>query len=102
MVKFDFLSDTANSILEVCERARIKKEAYIKSLNRKISKKEDKQLTDQFIQEEYVLYLQNPEEYQRKDSELKQDDAYPDVKEDYNYDSLEFDELQDLLDEDEY
>ena len=39
MVKFDFLSDTANSILEVCERARIKKEAYIKSLNRKISKK---------------------------------------------------------------
>ena len=51
-MRFEFLNDTANDILEICERAQKKKDAYVKKLGRKVSKKEDVELTEKFVQEE--------------------------------------------------
>ena len=99
-MRFDFLNDTANDILEICERAQKKKDAYVKKLGRKVSKKEDDKLTEKFVQEEYLAYIesQNKEQEQAKKRNSME---YPDINKDYEYDSLEFDELQDMLDDDD-
>ena len=98
-MRFDFLNDTANDILEICERAQKKKDAYVKKLGRKVSKKEDDKLTEKFVQEEYLAYIesQNKEQEQAEKNTME----YPDINKDYEYDSLEFDELQDMLDDDD-
>lgn len=99
-MRFDFLNDTANDILEICERAQKKKDAYVKKLGRKVSKKEDDKLTEKFVQEEYLAYIesQNKEQEQVKKRNSME---YPDINKEYEYDSLEFDELQDMLDDDD-
>ena len=129
-MRFDFLNDTANDILDMCERINTNKQNYINTLNRKLTKKENKYLNTWFSLIEYLKYQkQNNQinlpltfetikpiylEYLKKEkmvvdkkvenliAELKQKDGfiYPDINEDYKHDSLEFDEIQDLLDED--
>lgn len=99
-MRFDFLNDNANDILEICEKARIKKEKYIKSLGKKITKKEDEELTEKFVNEELQTYIKQRQEQEKPKTKNKMD--YPDINEDYESDSLEFDELQDMLDDDDY
>ena len=99
-MRFDFLNDTANDMLELCQRAKDKKENYIKSLGRKVSKKEDDELTEKFVQEEYLAYLESKQQIEEDEEQENDPMEYPDITKDYPADSLEFDELQDMLDDD--
>lgn len=91
-MRFDFLNDTANDLLEIYEKAQLRKKQYIKTLRKKISKKEDEQLSERFFLEEYNKFLEQ--------SNQKNNMPYPDITEDYKTGSLEFDELQDMLEDD--
>jgi len=129
-MRFDFLSDTANDILDMCENIDNNKQNYVNTLNRKLTKKENRCLDYWFTLIEYLKYQkQNNQtdlpltfenikpiylDYLKENKvvvdkkvenlidELKQKDGYiyPDVNKDYEYNTLEFDEIQDLLDED--
>ena len=90
-MKKDIISKETIELLAIYAKAKAKKEQYVKTLGKKISKKEDEELLDKFFEEEYNAYLQ----------QLKQKNGvvYPDINEDFEYDSTEFDELQDMLDE---
>lgn len=100
-MRFEFLNEEANDILEICKRAEKKKDDYIKTLGRTVSKKEEEALSEKFIREEYLKYLENVKnKIEQEKTSKKNIMDYPDINEDYDYDSLEFDEIQDLLDED--
>ena len=96
-MRFDFLCDEANDVIEICERAGAKADEYVKSLGRKVPKKEYDEITYKFLEEEYYAYrngFQNQneqgEEEPKRNIQQKSDEI----------DDLEFDEINDILDED--
>ena len=92
-----FLCDEANDVIEICERTGAKADEYVKSLGRKVPKKEYDEITYKFLEEEYYAYIngfQNQNE--QVDEELKRNVQHKSDE----IDDLEFDEINDILDED--
>ena len=57
-MKKDIISKETIELLAIYAKAKAKKEQYVKTLGKKISKKEDEELLDKFFEEEYNAYLQ--------------------------------------------
>lgn len=99
---FDFLSDDANLILDICTRAERKKEEYLKTLNYKPRKKEMDEITERFVIEELQLIKASPKNKNRKTQICDAVDFFDDIdNEDDEFDDLELDEMMDVWDEDD-
>lgn len=97
---FDFITDEANLVLDICTRAEQKKAEYIKTLNHKPSKKELEEITERFVLEELKLLNQEKENKNRIAEEEDADDYFLNEDED-EFDDLELDEMMDIWDEED-
>lgn len=97
---FDFLTDDANLVLDVCTRAEKKKEEYIKTLKHKPNKKELEDIEERFVLEELKLLNQNKYNKNRIVKEKDAVDCFENKSED-EFDDLELDEMMDVWDEEE-
>lgn len=99
-MRFDFLCDEANDVIEICERAGAKADEYVKSLGRKVPKKEYDEITSKFLEEEYYAYLNSFQNQKEQVKEESKQDIQKFQHEQDEIDDLEFDEINDILDED--